>query len=84
MEKKYIILRVWLQSSVDVASSLKAKVSSVLKEKSYVWKPLRSNFLLKLAQLGWLGQEKNLLRAILLKTKTPSKMLLGMEETPPV
>ena len=32
----------------DVASSLKAKVSSVLKEKSYVWMPLRSNSLLSI------------------------------------
>ena len=32
----------------DVASSPKAKVSSVLKEKSYLWKPLRSNFLLSI------------------------------------
>ena len=32
----------------DVASSLKEKVSSVLKEKSYVWKPLRSNSLLSI------------------------------------
>ena len=32
----------------DVASSLKAKVSSVLKEKSYVWKPLRSISLLSI------------------------------------
>ena len=32
----------------DVASSLKAKVSSVLKEKSYIWKPLRSNSLLSI------------------------------------
>ena len=32
----------------DVASSLKAKVSSVLKEKSYVWKPLRSNSLVSI------------------------------------
>ena len=32
----------------DVASSLKAKVSNVLKEKSYVWKLLRSNSLLSI------------------------------------
>ena len=44
----------------DVASSLKAKVSSVLKEKSYVWKPLRSISLLSIQSklpLADIGEE---------------------------
>ena len=34
-------------------------------------------FSLKLAQLGWLGQEKNLLRSILLDAKLPQKFSWG-------
>ena len=41
------------------------------------WWGIHGMFLLKLAQLGWLGQEKNLLRSILLDAKLPQKFSWG-------
>ena len=44
----------------------------------HTWNVFAQSGLIGMARTG----EKNLLRTILLKTKTPSKILLGMEETP--